>query len=178
MWNDKILVWRFNRGSGAALGRIYERYKDDLLSLAATLLNDVNGAEDMVHDVFVTFTQKAGAFRLTGSLKGYLATCVANQARNVHRRRRQQRTVNINEAVTTAADSAEPDNALMSGEQSKRLYELLGQLPYEQQEVLILHLQYGVKFREIAQARGASINTIQSRYRYGLDKLRVLFDSE
>jgi len=40
MVEDKILVWRFNRGSKDALRRIYEKYKDDLLGLAVTLLRD------------------------------------------------------------------------------------------------------------------------------------------
>jgi RNA polymerase sigma-70 factor (ECF subfamily) len=52
------------------------------------------------------------------------------------------------------------------------------QLPCEQREVIILHLQSGMRFRAIADSQGVSINTIQSRYRYGLDKLRSLLDFE
>ncbi|MHC4501435.1 MAG: hypothetical protein ACYS21_20280 [Planctomycetota bacterium] len=44
---------RFNRGSKDALRRIYEKYKDDLLGLAVTLLRDRSVAEDIVHDVFL-----------------------------------------------------------------------------------------------------------------------------
>ena len=82
MLEDKILVQRFNRGSRDGLRGIYERYKDDLLGLAVALLNDVSLAEDVVHDVFVSFGLSAGTFHLTGSLKSYLSTCVANCARD------------------------------------------------------------------------------------------------
>ncbi|MHC4692661.1 MAG: sigma factor-like helix-turn-helix DNA-binding protein, partial [Planctomycetota bacterium] len=48
----------------------------------------------------------------------------------------------------------------------------------EQREVIILHLQGGMMFSHIARLQGISVNTIRSRYRYGLDKLRSLLNSE
>ena len=46
----------------------------------------------------------------------------------------------------------------------------------EQREVVHLHVFDGLTFREIAEASGASINTVAARYRYALAKLRVLLD--
>lgn len=89
MLEDKILIFRFNRGSREALRRIYIKYKNDLLGLAVALLNDVSSAEDVVHDVFVSFSQSVGTFNLTGSLKSYLSTCVANRARDRNRKKYQ-----------------------------------------------------------------------------------------
>jgi len=74
---DKLLVYRCKRGSDEALTRIYQKYKADLLLLGMALLNDRTVAEDVVHDVFVSFVQGLDRFRLTGSLKGFLLTCVA-----------------------------------------------------------------------------------------------------
>ena len=54
---DKLLVLKCKRGSRDALGRIYQKYKTDLLILAIALLNEKDAAEDLVHDVFVTFVQ-------------------------------------------------------------------------------------------------------------------------
>jgi RNA polymerase sigma-70 factor (ECF subfamily) len=45
-------------------------------------------------------------------------------------------------------------------------------LPAEQREVLHLHVFEGMTFQEVADATGDSINTIASRYRYALDRLR------
>ena len=91
MLEDKLLVWKLKRGSRQALRCIYEKYRDDLLRLSAALLNETSVAEDIVHDVFIAFVCSAGDFQLTGSLKGYLATCVANRVRNVNRKRKRQR---------------------------------------------------------------------------------------
>jgi len=178
MLEDKLLVWRFNRGSRKALCRIYEKYRDDLFSLAATILHDSSSAEDVVHDVFLSFTRSAGTFRLSGSLKGYLATCVANRTRNSLRSGRRLRTLELGEVESIKSTSDKPPTALISKERAKKLYNCLGQLPCEQQEVIILHLQYDLKFREIAHSQNISINTVQSRYRYGLDKLRSMLDGE
>ena len=75
MLEDKLLVWKFKRGDKDSFCRIYEKYRDDLLRLALSLLNETGAAEDIVHDVFVSFIHNADNFRLTGSLKGYLSTC-------------------------------------------------------------------------------------------------------
>jgi DNA-directed RNA polymerase specialized sigma24 family protein len=55
MMEDRILLWKFKRGSRDALRRIYEKYRNDLLKLAIPLVTDVNTAEDVVQDVFVAF---------------------------------------------------------------------------------------------------------------------------
>ena len=52
MLDDRLLIWRLKRGSRDALGRIYEKYENDLLTLAANLLPDA-AAEDVVQDVFI-----------------------------------------------------------------------------------------------------------------------------
>jgi RNA polymerase sigma-70 factor (ECF subfamily) len=54
----------------------------------------------------------------------------------------------------------------------------LVQVPFEQREVVVLHLHGGMKFREIAKLQAVSTKTIQSRYRYGLNKLRSILNSE
>ncbi|MCP4610359.1 MAG: hypothetical protein GY845_16735, partial [Planctomycetes bacterium] len=81
MIEDKLLKWKFKRGSREALQKIYEKYESYLLTLASALLNDVNTAEDVVHDTFVSFAQSPEKLKLEGSLKAYLATCLVNRAR-------------------------------------------------------------------------------------------------
>ena len=174
---DKLLVLRCKRGSREALGRIYEKYKGDLLILAVALLNEKNAAEDVLHDVFVSFVQSLEKFRLNGSLKGYLVTCVANRARNKNRAR-QERTVGLDEAEPVSSDSNQPHQSIICNEELQQLSRALAQLPYQQREVILLHLQGGMKFKAIADSQGISVNTVKSRYRYGLDKLRLILDTE
>ena len=177
MIEDELLKWRFKCGSRDALCRIYEKYEDYLLTLAMALLNDVNAAEDIVHDVFVSFAKSAENFRLRGSLKSYLATCVTNRARDEIRRNRR-RPAELNEVTLASLGSERPDQQVSHGEELQQLNNAIAQLPYEQREVIILRLKAGMKFREIAKLQRVSVNTIQGRYRYGLNKLRSILDGE
>ncbi len=178
MVEDRLLIWKFNRGNKEVLRRIYEKYKDDLVTLATALLSEKIAAEDAVHDVFVSFIKSAGKFRLTGSLKGYLATCVANNARNRNKTEQKHRSIEFNQAGLISANSNDSGTNVMSDEESHRLILSLNQLPYEQREVIILRLYSGMKFKAIAKSQGVSVNTIQGQYRYGLNKLRSILNGE
>jgi len=178
MLEDKLLIWKFNRGKRDVLRSIYEKYKDDLVTLATVLLTDISAAEDVVHDVFVSFIQSTGRFQLTGSLKSYLMTCVANNARNRNKAKQRHHNIDLDEADPVAADSRNPEFRAIFGEELSQLSWALGQIPYEQREVLILHIYSGMKFKAIAKSQEVSINTVLGRYRYALDKLRSLLNSE
>jgi RNA polymerase sigma-70 factor (ECF subfamily) len=178
MLQDQVLIWRFNRGEKGALRYIYEKYKDDLVTLAAALLTDRGSAEDVVHDVFVSFLKSAEGFRLTGSLKGYLATCVANNARNRNKARRKFANYGLDKSDVISSESNQPDADAIFGEKLHKLGLALAQLPYEQREVLLMHSYSDLKFRTIARSLGVSINTVQGRYRYALHKLRSMLDGE
>jgi RNA polymerase sigma-70 factor (ECF subfamily) len=178
MLQDKLLIWKFNRGRKEALRCIYEKYKDDLVTLAAALLADVASAEDVVHDVFVCFIRSSEGFRLTGSLKGYLATCVANNARNRNKARQKHASYGLSKADVVSSNSKSPDVAAIFGEELRQLSLALAQLPYEQREVLLMHSYSGLKFRTIARSLGVSINTVQGRYRYALHKLQSMLNGE
>jgi len=178
MIEDKLLVWKFKNGSNDALCRIYEKYKDNLLRLASGLLNDRTTAEDIVHDCFVSFAQSADRLNLRGNLKSYLSTSVVNRVRSWHRSRVRHKTTSLNRTEAAISETKRPEQWIIENEQLKQLNNALAQLPYEQREVIILHAQGGMKFKTIAGLQDASINTIQSRYRYGLDKLRSILDYE
>jgi len=178
MLEDKRVIREFNRGNREVLRRVYDKYKRDLMTLATALLYDRDAAEDVVQDVFTSFIEFAGRFKLTGSLKGYLAVCVANNARNRNKARRRHQSIGLDEVETIALDSKSPDFAAIFGEELQRLAWALAQLPYQQRETLLLHVYSGMKFKAIAKLSGEPINTLKGQYRYGLNKLRSLLNSE
>ncbi len=177
MIEDKLLIWKFKCGSKDALSRIYEKYAGFLLTLAMALLNDVNAAEDVVHDFFVSFAQSAEKLQLKGSFKWYLATCVMNRARDKMRARKLQ-TIGLDETDSIYSDSNEPESVAVCNEELQQLCVAMERLPSEQREVVLLHTKGEMKFRQIASLQNVSIKTVQSRYRYGLDKLRSFLNGE
>ena len=178
MLEDRYLIWRLRQGSRDALCRIYDKYRDDLLRLAVSLSHETTVAEDVVQDVFASFVAGADRFRLTGSLKGYLATCVANRVRNANRDGKRRMHEGLERAAEVAAESGRPDHWVIRSEELDRVAGALALLPNEQREVIALRLQGTLKFREIAAFQGVPVKTALSRYRGGLDRLRSMLNGE
>ncbi len=177
MPRDRQLIAACRRGDRSAFCEIYETYVDELLTVAVHLLRDVSLAEDVVQDVFITFARVAPTFRLTGSLKAYLAKCTANRARDVARRlnRRKENGWPQHDVI---GDDKDPLQCAIETEQLRQLQLALDELPHEQREAIVLRLHGEMKFREIAGLQNVSLKTVQSRYRYGLEKVRALLNSE
>ena len=178
MVEDRLLIWRFKLGNTDALRASYQKYKNDMLKLAVALTNDVTTGEDVVQDVFVSFAQSAAKIQSSGNLKKYLATCVANRVRNRRRDRQRHEAAGMEGSDCIDSDVKRPEQWAILSEELELLSEAMAQIPYEQREVVSLYMQGGMTFRQIAKVRNASINTIQGRYRYGLNKLRSILNSE
>jgi len=60
----------------------------------------------------------------------------------------------------------------------QKLSNAMTELPYEQREAIALRIHGNLRFRQIAELQNVSTKTVQSRYRYGLDKLRSTLNGE
>jgi len=165
---EKLLLWKLKRGDAEAVRRVYDTHKHDMLGLAVALLaGDRTTGEDVVHDVFVSFVRLGPKLRLRTSLR----------VRNLNRAQ-ARRALPTEEIREDSSDSHRPDRIAVQTEQAVLIEQAMAQLPYDQREAVILHLQVAMTFKEIAISQNASINTVQSRYRYGLQKLRSLLDGK
>jgi RNA polymerase sigma-70 factor (ECF subfamily) len=173
---DKLLIWKLKNRNPEAMRRIYEKYKNELLALAIVLCSDRVYAEDALHDVFISLARVAPKLNLTTDLKSYLASCVVNRLRNIQRAERK--VTALVEVDFPSLKSDNPEDQAISVEQSRRINNALMQIPLEQREVVCLHIQSELKFRQIAKQLGVSINTIQSRYRYAINKLQTILNNE
>ena len=171
MSEDRRLLKALQRGENAAWRQIYLKYKDDLLTIARSLVNDINIAEDCLQETFVLLV--SDGCKVQSNLKGYLLSSVVNRARDHLRRRDAQSNCQVNMS-TQRFDLTDPAEVLADDDRNKAVTRALEKLPLEQREVIVLHLQGDMKFRQIAAMLDTSINTVQSRYRYGMEKLRQL----
>jgi RNA polymerase sigma-70 factor (ECF subfamily) len=58
------------------------------------------------------------------------------------------------------------------------LADAMEQLPFEQREVVALRIHGDLTFKAIGSQLGVSKDAVKSRYRYGLNKLRLILNSE
>jgi RNA polymerase sigma-70 factor (ECF subfamily) len=170
---DRRLVQRLSHADPEALRQIYNQYKNDLFTVAMALLADPDAAEDCIHDVIVHFAGAPADMRASRNLRGYLMRCVANRAKNMIKRQQLQPDRQTDEQ-DYASEQDCPESRLIISEESMLIFEAMAKLPTEQREVVSLHIHGKMKFREIAKQLDVSINTVQSRYRYGIEKLRTL----
>jgi RNA polymerase sigma-70 factor (ECF subfamily) len=175
---DKLLIWKFKRGSREALRRIYDKHHGHLLKLAVVLTGDVDMAEDVVQEVFVNFARSADRFGLVGSLKSYLITSTLNCVRNKRRDNKHRKLQNLDETEHIPSVSRGPDQWAVLSERLERLSSAMASLPYEQREVITLRIEESMTFRRIAGIQKTSISTVNGRYKYGIEKLRSLLNSE
>ncbi len=178
MLEDSVLVFRFRLGDRDALRLLYGKYKNYLLKLAVVLVNDVGLAEDAVQDIFANLAKSPEKVRMGTNVKSFLSTCVANRVRNLIRDRQKYETSAIEKNDCLTARSISPVHQAIMNEKLALLSIAMARIPYEQREVITLHLQSGMTFRQIAKVQGVSINTVQGRYRYGVIKVLALLDSE
>ena len=174
---DKQLLKRVRCGNQEALQQINEKYRDDLFTVLVSLIRDVHTSEDCLQEVFVNLADNVGNFKIRQNLKNYLISCVINLARDCLRKKTTQLRNSL-EDLSSLATINDPIQDLINEEESIQLFQALAKLPYEQRETFVLHIQGEMKFREIANLQKVSIKTVQSRYRYGVEKLQKLLVKE
>jgi len=180
MSEDKHLLQLLRRGDRRALRRLYEKYRTDLYTVALSLIQDVHTAEDCLQDVFVRLAEAAAELEIRHNLRGYLISSVANRARDRLRRklRIKSKLLDQPEGFGCSVSATDPVKVLIDREESARIFNTLTQLSYTQREVFVLHVQAGMKFREIAELQDVSIKTVLSRYRYGIERLQALLERD
>jgi RNA polymerase sigma-70 factor (ECF subfamily) len=148
------------------IGRAYECHGAGLYRYALMLLMDPEAAADTVQQVFLALVRRAPV--LDNDVY-YLRRAVRNEAYSQlrRRRRRPQGTADVHVLEALTATDDRPDDRLA-------LEQSLSALPVEQREVVHLRAFEGLTFDEIARVLNTSINTVTSRYRYALDKMRVM----
>lgn len=153
----------------ASLEHLYDQYAHALFRYALALVGSPEDAEDAVQEVFVRIAGEQKRSESIANVKAYLFAATRNAAYSILRSRR--RRYELEQAVCAERETWATGECTQSGE-STLLRQAFAQLPTEQREVLVLKILDGMTFKEIAQMVGASINTVGSRYRYGIERLR------
>jgi RNA polymerase sigma-70 factor (ECF subfamily) len=175
---DWDLISAARSGDMAAFLRIYERYKSDVLTLAAALLGHKDGAEDVLHDVFVSLAEGLPHRQPPVNLKGYLLTSAANRVRDGFRRSKREARYQGEAVSSDPSGDGSPAALAAESDRAQFLWRSVLSLPEEQREVIALKVYGGLTFKEVAERTGTPMNTVQSRYRYALEKLRATLQQE
>lgn len=151
-------------GATPDVGELYDRLGLGLHRYALMILGDQSEAEDAVHQVFAALVRRG-----TGGLDSaehYLRRAVRNECLGRLRKQQTAPTLPGDGLLEPVSSAARPDERLA-------LTRALAMLPSDQREVVHLKVFEGMTFNEIAELTSESINTVGSKYRYAMLKLRA-----
>ena len=168
--SNNMLRAALARNDPAAVGLMWDRYAADLFAFLQAVLCSRHDAEDVLQAVFVRIVQKRHRLAKARRLDAYVYRIARNEAfRLIGRRKRERTVVAADESwLIVAEDRPEPDDL------AEQLQTALGRLPQPQREVIVMKVYKQKTFLEISRLLGLSQNTVASRYRYGIEKLRTL----
>jgi RNA polymerase sigma-70 factor (ECF subfamily) len=162
---DRRLADRIAAGDPAALEAVYDAYSGAIYRQALSILECRADAEDVVQDVFLKLVRRRGGPIL--DLKAYLLTAARHQACSSLRR---------SAPIDLMADPELLSRPVERGAEPRldrqEIQDALEALPDDQREVVVLKVYEQMTFEEISRRVRASANTVASRYRYALKKLR------
>jgi RNA polymerase sigma-70 factor (ECF subfamily) len=170
---------RVRAGEGAAgraasvdVAALYDTHAAALYRYLVTMLGQASDAEDALQEVFLGIMRRRSP-RGIRDPKAYLWCAARSQALQILRRRRKRDRERAAAALTWIdPDAGTPDVRELALDVDRALR----QLPLEQREVIALRLGEDLTFREIAGVLGIPQNTVSSRYRRALARLRALLE--
>jgi RNA polymerase sigma-70 factor (ECF subfamily) len=174
---DRDLINAFRRGSHKAFEILYARYKRSLYVYAYSLLKSEYEAEEAMQDVFVKLISNTEAFMETDDISPLLFTVCRNYCLNLVRRRNLARKQTDDPRFQILKEDS-PLKTVTQREEAQRLNEIIGSLPGEQREVLVMRVYGGLTFKQISQTTGDPLGTVATRYRSALEKVKLALQAQ
>ncbi len=160
-----------------AFGLLYERYVDRIYNYIYYRTGDTREAEDLTARVFYRALGHMDDYRQRGApFAAWLYRIAHNLVANWHRDRSRRRDVRLDEIVAIAEKKASPEHLAEQSEEARVLLSVMGKLPAERQQLLILKFVDGMSNAEIAKVMGRSEGAIKSLYHRTLIALRDELD--
>ncbi len=156
---EQDFVHHINVKEEAAFHELFTRFRSYLVLFAMRRIEQLDVAEDIVQETFLTIWENRKTFNSYQGLKAFLYELVQNKCTNYLRHKQVEGK--YASYVKTTEKEIEEDYNLMQEEIYRELYMAVRELPEKCQRVFELHLE-GKKNDEIAEILGISVLTVKS----------------
>jgi len=173
--NDHVELWdRAWPQSQSEFDDLIEAFADRLLEAAFRRLGNIHDAEDILQDVIIKAYQYKAKDPMI-RIGPYLYKMTINACYDL-KRKKHTKEISVADisVISIAADKNDPSKIAAAKDEMLRINLLLSRLPKAQAEVIRLRVFDCLKLSEIAEITGSSIDTVNSRLRYGYKKLRKM----
>ncbi|WP_316738434.1 RNA polymerase sigma-70 factor [Pedobacter aquatilis] len=159
--SDFELVDLLKRDDYAAFTEIYNRYWEKLVTAAGKRLPDLETAEELVQDIFLSFFIRRHEIQLSQTVEGYLMSALKHQVFKAYR------SLKIREKYVDSQQFIEPlqphlpDALIEAKELREQIYNVAQKMPEKCREVFMLSRFEQLSQKDIADKLGISINTVK-----------------
>lgn len=169
---EKVILSRLQIGDYQAFSNIFNAYYRDMVIFATRFTKDLNHAEEIVQDTFVSFWEDRESLRINTSLKSYLLKSVQNKYIDWFRHNKVIQAHNEHTIEKQTQYALNTDSYLLFSELNEQIEKALNLLPEQVSEAFRMNRNKGLKYHEIADILGVSVRTIEVRIGKALHLLR------
>ena len=183
MPTDEQLMLQYRDGDLIAFQELYERHKQGLYRFIAWRSPRVEWVDEIVQDSWAKLHHARKRYQPDASFRTYLYQIARNRLFDLLRQHQHLLAVDLGastdgrELFDVLADAAQdvmtPEAALDGKQRADGLHAALATLPGEQKEAVVLQQFLGMSLDEIAQVSMVPVETVKSRLRYAMRKLRL-----
>ena len=177
---DEILMLAYARGDAAAFDALYARHRSGVYRYLFRHCGNAGSADELFQDVWMNVIRVRATYAPTARFAAWLYTFAHHRMVDHWRTIGQATLVSIDDDDATSdavnslpgARAEEPEVRVGNRELGVRLRAALAALPPLQRDAFLLQLESGLSLTEIAELTGAGVETVKSRLRYAIAKLR------
>lgn len=181
---DESLMQAFAGGDATAFEELVSRHKRGVYNFLLRSVRNQARAEELLQEVFLRVIRAKARYEASAKFTTWLYSIARNLCVDESRRARFRKHQSLDAprrgkdgegaamVSTIPAQNVPTDEAAEAPTIRRRLSEAVAKLPVEQREVFLLRQVSGLSFREIAATVDIPENTVKSRMRYALEKLR------
>ena len=173
--SDERLMLAWVAGDASAFDQLYAHHRARLFRFLLRQVREQAVAEELFQDVWQKVIAARAGWKPDAPFGVWLYRIAHNRLADHWRaaRHRPPAPDDGDERAARQPDPSTPERALSEFEQRRRLQRAIEQLPDEQRTVVLLRLEQELSLDEIGAVTGAGRETVKSRLRYAMDKLRA-----
>jgi RNA polymerase sigma-70 factor (ECF subfamily) len=173
--SDEALMLAWAGGDVAAFETLYARHRQRLHRYLLRQLRDRALADDVFQDTWQRVIAARHGWKPEAGFSTWLYRIAHNRMNDHWRAGKHRPPAPADADLRTARveDPDTPERALSAFESRRQLQVALDALPPEQREVVLLRLEHELGLEDIGVITGVGRETVKSRLRYAMDKLRL-----
>jgi len=172
---DEVLLRRAGEGDQAAFLELYDRHRQPIFRFAFRLLGEVDIAEDITHDCFLSLIRKPENFRPgRASLRTYLFAAARNLALKHFRSTGRETGLDEVTEEPQLPSRQGPLRKLLDEELATEVRRAVGSLPPLQREAVILFEYEGLSLNDVAEITGADVGAVKGRLYRARERLKTI----